>query len=207
MLPEDDVFAKLTKKEHCMLPLKQFNTWYREYLDTGPGEPTAMVLATVAPDKQPAARVVLMKAYDEDGFVFYTNYQGRKGRELDSNPMAALLFYWQVLDRQVRIEGKVSRVSAKESDTYFNSRPFGSRLSASISPQSEVIPNREYLINKRKELIEKHPDQKIKRPDFWGGFRLAPAYFEFWQAGEYRLHHRTVYELKDGKWDKYLLAP
>jgi pyridoxamine 5'-phosphate oxidase len=190
-----------------MLPLTQFNTWYGEYLQTGPEEPTAMVLATVSPDKRPSARVVLMKEFNEEGFVFYTNYRGRKGREVDSNPRAAILFYWQVLDRQVRIEGQVSKVGAEESDAYFNSRPFGSRVSASISPQSEVIPNREFLVNRRKELIKKHPDQQIKRPDFWGGFRLVPEYFEFWQAGEDRLHHRTVYKLKDGKWDKYVLAP
>jgi pyridoxamine 5'-phosphate oxidase len=166
-----------------------------------------MVLATASEEKRPSARVVLMKGYDEEGFIFYTNYQGRKGMELNSNPSAALLFFWQVLDRQVRIEGKVEKVSARESDDYFHSRPFGSRVSATISPQSRVIPDRECLINKRKELIEMHPDQKIKRPDYWGGFRLVPDYFEFWQAGEDRLHYRTVYELKGGKWDKYLLAP
>ena len=190
-----------------MLPLTQFNNWYREYLDTDPEEPTAMVIATASAENRPSARVVLMKGFDEQGFVFYSNYTGRKGRELESNPRAALLFYWQVPGRQVRIEGKVSKVSAKESDAYFNSRPFGSRLSATISPQSEIIPDREFLVKKRRELIKKHPDQNIKRPDFWGGFRLVPEYFEFWQAGEHRLHHRTVYELKDGKWDKYLLAP
>jgi pyridoxamine 5'-phosphate oxidase len=190
-----------------MEPVQQFDTWFREMMSGDAAEPTAMVLATASPSGEPSARVVLLKQFDEQGFVFFTNYNGRKGRELLSNPHAALLFYWQVLGRQVRVEGRVEKVSSGESDAYFESRPFGSRVSAVISPQSQVIPSREYLISKRKELMEKHPDQKIKRPDYWGGFRLVPHYFEFWQAGEDRLHHRVVYELNDGKWEKYLLAP
>jgi pyridoxamine 5'-phosphate oxidase len=188
-------------------PFRQFAAWLAHAQERQLHEPHAVALATVAPDGQPSVRMVLLRGFDQRGFLFFTNYESRKGRELDANPRAALLFFWAPLERQVRIEGTVERATAEESDAYFRSRPFGSRLSAAASPQSQVIPDRAGLEVRVRELEAAHPDQQIPRPPFWGGYRVVPAAFEFWQGGPSRLHDRLRYRLADGRWLLERLAP
>jgi pyridoxamine 5'-phosphate oxidase len=186
-------------------PFKQFESWFQEILDSGVYEPNAMVLATSFEDK-PSARVVLLKGFDENGFKFYTNYNSKKGKQLSQNPYAALLFYWMEFERQVRVEGKVEKLSRDESLQYFNSRPLESRYGALASNQSEVIPNREFLEKKFFELKEKYGNNP-PMPENWGGFILKPILFEFWQGRPNRLHDRIVYEKSDNNWNIYRLSP
>jgi pyridoxamine 5'-phosphate oxidase len=189
-------------------PVRQFHAWFEQALAAGLPEPNAMTLATATPDGMPAARTVLMKAYDEQGFTFFTNYEGRKGRELAANPRAALLFYWPTLQRQVRIEGTVERVTEAESDAYFRSRPAGSRLGAWASPQSEVIASRDVLERSYREAAEKYPDGEVPRPPYWGGFRVRPLALEFWQGRPDRLHDRLRYRrVQPAGWVLERLAP
>lgn len=186
-------------------PFKQFETWFEEVLKSNIYEPNAMILATALENK-PSARVVLLKGFDETGFKFYTNYLSRKGKQISSNPNAALLFYWMELERQVRIEGKIQKLSREESLEYFNSRPLESRLGALASNQSEVIPDREYLekkFNQMKELYSENPPM----PENWGGYKLIPDLFEFWQGRPNRLHDRIVYESQESNWKIYRLSP
>lgn len=167
-----------------------------------------MTLATAARDGAPSARMVLLKSVDQRGFVFYTNYESRKGRELEENPRAALVFYWPEINRQVRVTGKVSKIPAAESDAYFASRPLGSRLSAAVSPQSSVIPSRETLEEQREKLRAEYPETGPPRPKQWGGFCVHPEEIEFWQQGEFRLHDRLRYRRRpDGSWQMDHLAP
>lgn len=167
-----------------------------------------MTLATATADGKPSARMVLLKGFDERGFVFYTNYQSRKGRELERNPSAALVLFWQPLERQIRITGRVTKVSAGESDAYFNSRPLGSRFSASISRQSAVIPSRQVLLKALKLIEGKYPKGDPPRPTYWGGFRVHPNEIEFWQGGKFRLHDRLRYRRhRDGSWSVDRLSP
>jgi pyridoxamine 5'-phosphate oxidase len=182
-------------------PLDQFRTWFREAegtVDTA----EAVALATATPSGAPSARMVLLKRADERGFVFFSGYESRKGRELAANPSAALLFYWHRLGRQVRVEGVIERVPAAESDAYFESRPSASRLSAAASPQSDVVASREELEARVREL-----EADVRRPESWGGFLLVPHTYEFWQHRENRLHDRLRYRLSGEAWVLERLAP
>jgi pyridoxamine 5'-phosphate oxidase len=188
-------------------PVEQFRRWFDEALAADLHEPNAMTLATATPDGRPSARVVLLKGFDERGFVFYTNYEGRKAVELESNPRAALVFYWGELERQVRVEGTVSRVSVEESDEYFASRPRGSRLGAWASEQSRVVDGRRTLEQKLHSLQAEYENREVPRPPFWGGYRVEPEAIEFWQGREDRLHDRLVYRREDGAWRIERLQP
>jgi pyridoxamine 5'-phosphate oxidase len=189
-------------------PLHLFQRWLDEAIAAGIHLPEAMTLATSTPEGKPSARLVLLKGADERGFVFYTNYNSMKARELDVNPQAALVFYWPQLERQVRVEGKVERTSTDESDAYFKTRPRESQIGALASPQSEVIPSRDMLQQRARELEELYRDREVERPAHWGGYRLQPERIEFWKGRPGRLHDRILYERqKDGSWHRFRLAP
>jgi pyridoxamine 5'-phosphate oxidase len=191
-------------------PLLLFDEWLRVAVESGLREPNAMTLATSTPDGRPSARVVLLKSYDSEGFVFFTNYESRKGRELAENPQAALVFWWGELERQVRVEGRVQRVSAAESDAYYHSRPLGARLGAWVSAQSSVIGGRSVLEERLAELTREYPsagESSPPRPPFWGGYRVAPQAIEFWQGGVHRLHDRLLYRRTEGGWELARLSP
>ncbi|HTT91779.1 MAG TPA: pyridoxamine 5'-phosphate oxidase [Acidimicrobiales bacterium] len=189
-------------------PLRQFETWYNDAAQAGLREPGAVAVATSTLEGMPSVRMVLLKRYDERGFVFYTNYGSRKGRELEANPRAALLFYWDPLGRQVRIEGRTERTSAQDSASYAHSRPRGSQLSALASPQSRVIGSRSELEQRAADLAQLYTDVEVPVPDAWGGFRLVPDRFEFWQHREDRLHDRLLYTVGDqARWRLQRLAP
>ncbi len=196
------------EKDLASSPFKQFAHWFEQVLKEGLDMPNAMTLATVSNKGEPTARTVLLKSFDEAGFVFFTNYQSLKAQCLSQNPQASLLFYWSALDRQVRIQGKVEKTSGKESESYFHTRPLESQISASISPQSEVIDSRQKL----EETFSQFKEQLASKehaplPDNWGGYRVIPHYFEFWQGRENRLHDRLVYEKKNENWLVKRLAP
>ncbi len=187
-------------------PFEQFGRWFAETLEAGFVEPNAMVLATATPDGRPSSRMVLLKEWDRSGFVFYTNTESRKGRELAANPHASLLFWWDRLHRQVRIEGTVERVPDAMADAYFATRPYGSRIGAWASNQSAPIPDRAFLEARVAELRQRYP-QEVPRPPYWGGYRVVPRWFEFWQGRPDRLHDRLAYELVDGTWRRQRLSP
>ena len=186
-------------------PLEQFRRWFDEARGAVPLA-EAMAVATATTDGAPSLRMVLLKEADERGFVFHTNYDSRKGRELAGNPHAALLFHWYELGRQVRIEGRVERLAEEESDRYFETRPLGGRLSAWISRQSEVIPSREEL-EERVETLRQHLGEELVRPEFWGGYRVVPDEYEFWQHRDDRLHDRFRYRREGDAWLRERLAP
>jgi pyridoxamine 5'-phosphate oxidase len=189
-------------------PVQQFNTWWQEAIKSEVDEVNAMTLATASADGLPSARIVLLKDFDERGFVFFTNYQSFKGNQLDENPRACLVFFWKELERQVRITGLVEKVSAAESDTYYNSRPEGSRIGAWASPQSKVIDSREWLEEQERNFQLKFQSSSIQRPPHWGGYRVQPITIEFWQGRPSRLHDRLQYTLRDdGNWLIERLAP
>jgi pyridoxamine 5'-phosphate oxidase len=205
-LRQEYMRAGLHEKDLDADPVSQFSGWFDEASRSGIALPNAMTLATATKAGRPSARTVLLKGFDARGFVFYTHYRSRKGRELGRNPRAMLLFCWEELERQVGIEGLVRRVSATESDRYFASRPLGSRLSAIISPQSEVVASREALEAKLEEAAKRWRDAP-PRPGAWGGYRLAPVRFEFWQGRKDRLHDRLCYRKAAGGWKIERLAP
>jgi pyridoxamine 5'-phosphate oxidase len=201
--------SALTKDSIDANPIRQFQTWFDEVRASGVSEQdaTSMTLATSSKDGQPSARIVLLKSFDDRGFVFYTNYHSRKGKELSENPRACLLFYWSELWRQVRIEGDIEKISTAESEAYFQSRPLGSRLGAWASDQSEVVNNRETLESRFAEL-QKRFGENVPRPEHWGGYRLRPGSIEFWQGRDNRLHDRLRYGLEeDGSWSVERLGP
>jgi pyridoxamine 5'-phosphate oxidase len=197
----------LTEDNTDKNPFKQFSVWYNSALESDFPHSDAMTLATADKNGKPSARIVLLKGFDENGFVFFTNYESRKGSELIQNPYASLVFYWNKLDRQVRIEGVTKKISLKESEEYFHSRPRGSRLGALISPQSKVIESREELEKRYEEFEKMYEGQEIPLPKNWGGFRLKPDYFEFWQNRDNRLHDRITYTLGNNSWKLNRLAP
>ncbi|HEY4664486.1 MAG TPA: pyridoxamine 5'-phosphate oxidase [Comamonas sp.] len=198
--------AELNEDASERNPLEQFDQWLQEAMNAEVNEPNAMTVATVGSNLRPSTRVVLIKGYDERGIVWFTNYESRKGKELAGNPFAALQFHWVELERVVRIEGCVERVSAEESDTYFHSRPLDSRIGAWASPQSQVISGRSVLLAN----AAKYGAQFLlnpPRPEHWGGFRLIPDRWEFWQGRKSRLHDRLRYEQHNGAWIRERLAP
>lgn len=197
----------LTKDDVAENPVKQFKKWLDEALDDDLTDANAMTLATSTPAGVPSARIVLLKGVDEDGFRFYTNYQSRKGKELQDNPRAALCFYWAELNRQVRVEGTVAKVSDEDSAGYFSNRPRKSQLSARASKQSAVVSTRKKLEQDFDQLKEQFENEPVPRPDHWGGFILQPSAIEFWQGRPSRLHDRILYRKNNDKWDIKRLAP
>ena len=188
-------------------PLKQFQRWFEQAIAAELPEPNAMTLATATSNGIPSARIVLLKGLDERGFAFYTNYESRKGQELAANPQAALVFLWTLLERQVRVEGRVEKVAAAETDAYFQSRPLASRLGAWASNQSRVIPDRDVLEQRFAELKATYANETVPRPPHWGGYRVLPHQIEFWQGRTSRLHDRLRYRLDHGNWLLERLAP
>ncbi|GAB3326029.1 pyridoxamine 5'-phosphate oxidase [Larkinella ripae] len=188
-------------------PFAQFQRWFSEALSAGVPEPNAMHLATVGADGRPSGRIVLLKGFDETGFSFFTNYQSRKGTELAAHPLAALTFFYPELERQIRLEGTIQKLSAEESDRYFQSRPRGSQIGAWVSHQSEVVENRAVLENRQRQLEQQFENQAVPRPPHWGGFLLLPDRIEFWQGRPSRLHDRVLYRKENDAWVIDRLSP
>ncbi len=198
----------LSKENLDENPFKQFELWFNQAINAELREPNAMVLATTGKDMMPSVRTVLLKIFDENGFVFFTNYKSKKAKDIEENPKAAVLFPWLDLDRQVKIEGSIEKISSKESLKYFLSRPKGSQLGAWVSHQSEIVSSRSLLEAKFNEIKNKFVKGEIPFPDFWGGYIIKPQVIEFWQAGTNRLHDRFVYTLQEDKsWKIERLAP
>ena len=197
----------LNEKKLPPSPLSLFDLWMREAIEEA-ADPTALTLATCDKNGKPSARIVLLKGYNADGFVFFTNYKSKKSMELMQSKSAAMVFYWPQIHKQVRIQGRVVKTSAAESDTYFRSRPRESQLGAVVSEQSRVLASREALDNRYELLQKKYEGKKIPRPAHWGGFRIVPDYIEFWLGRTSRLHDRIVYQkIKKNKWKKFRLFP
>jgi pyridoxamine 5'-phosphate oxidase len=189
-------------------PIHQFTKWFDEAIEAKVLEPTAMSLATVSSDNRPSCRIVLLKGIEENKFLFYTNYQSRKGKELENNPVCALTFFWPELERQVRIEGIAGRVSENKSIEYFHSRPLGSQISAWASPQSSIIENRLILEDRARQIEKRFEGNTVlPKPHQWGGYEVDPMLIEFWQGRESRLHDRLEYLKADGSWKVHRLAP
>jgi pyridoxamine 5'-phosphate oxidase len=198
----------LFEKDVSPNPIQQFQKWWNQVRASDITEPNAMTLATASADGLPSARIVLLKGFDERGFVFFTNYKSFKGTQLEENPKACLIFFWKELERQVRIMGLVSKLPQAESDEYFQSRPVGSRIGAWTSPQSQVIPNREWLEQEFEKRKEEFNDGNVPRPPHWGGYLVKPVIVEFWQGRFSRLHDRIQYTLEEnGVWKIERLAP
>jgi pyridoxamine 5'-phosphate oxidase len=204
----DYKLQSLLEKDVAANAIDQFTNWWNEAVASGIDEVNAMTLATSSKQAIPSARIVLLKGYDSRGFVFFTNYHSSKGKEIAENPAAALVFFWKELERQVRIEGSIEKITAAESDQYFQSRPEGSKIGAWASPQSSVIDSRELIEHNVKAYTEKFASGEIKRPEHWGGYLLKPGMIEFWQGRSNRLHDRIQYHAgPNGKWLIQRLAP
>jgi pyridoxamine 5'-phosphate oxidase len=200
--------AQLSETTINTNPVKQFDIWFNEAIEAKLHEPNAMTLSTATRDGVPSARIVLLKGYDNHGFIFYTNYLSRKGKEITKNPVGALTFFWGELERQVRIEGTIEKLSKEQSERYFQTRPKGSQLGALVSPQSQEIAGREVLVNKMSQLEAEYADKDIQKPSFWGGYILKPRMVEFWQGQQSRLHDRILYKKVDNStWKTVRLAP
>jgi len=197
----------LSEKSVDADPFIQFDKWYKEHLSSGIAIPESFSLATASSDGQVSVRTVLLKEYSNDGFIFFTNYGSKKGLQISANPKVAMLFYWPETGRQVRIEGIAEKVTEEYSDSYFKTRPRESQLSAWASNQSTVIPDRSYLEKKYDYYSEKFSGTQVKRPLYWGGFRIIPAWFEFWNNDEYRMHDRITYTRNNQTWVIERLAP
>ena len=198
----------LLETDVAATPIQQFQKWWNQVIASDTLEPNAMTLCTASADGLPAARIVLLKGFDENGFVFFTNYKSYKGKQLDENPKACLLFFWKELERQVRIVGLVTKLSDADSDAYFQSRPVGSRIGAWASPQSAIIENRSWLEKEVEKRKEEFSDGQVPRPPHWGGYCVKPVIIEFWQGRASRLHDRIQYTLEEaGGWKIERLAP
>jgi len=207
-LRQDYSAATLSEKSINVNPIKQFDIWFNEALAAEIHEPNAMTLATATADGRPSARIVLLKGFDANGFAFYTNYLSRKGKELTKNPNAAIVFFWGELERQVRIEGTIEKLSKEQSEQYFHSRPKLSQIGALASPQSQEIVGRDELEAKMSQLEGEYADKEVPKPSYWGGYILKPRLIEFWQGRRSRLHDRIVFKKIDNKsWKKVRLAP
>jgi pyridoxamine 5'-phosphate oxidase len=206
-VPNDIALEGLDEKTIDRDPIKQFQLWFSDAIDAQLPLPEAMTLATATPDGRPSARMVLLKQVDHDGFVFFTNYRSAKAEQLDANPYAALVFYWAQLDRQVRVEGRVVRTSAQESQDYFKTRPRESQIGAWASAQSQPISGRAALEQRAQELEALYCDREIDCPEHWGGYRLTPDRIEFWKSRIGRLHDRILYQRDGGGWTITRLAP
>lgn len=207
-LRKEYTFRGLSEADVYPNPFEQFRIWFDQALAAQLPEPNAMTIATATSDGKPSARMVLLKDFDERGFVFYTNYESHKGQELVANPWGAIVFWWAELERQVRIEGRVEKVPPEESDEYFHSRPKGSQLGAWASAQSQVVESREVLERRLEQLKEEYENKDVPRPPHWGGFRVVPQEIEFWQGRPNRLHDRLVYRCgEDGSWTIQRLSP
>jgi pyridoxamine 5'-phosphate oxidase len=206
-LRKDYSLAGLAEKDLARDPFRQFDKWFQEAQAAKLGEPNAMILATATRDGRPSARTMLLKAVDGRGFVFFTNYESRKGRELDANPQATLVFPWLEIERQVIVEGTVTKVAREETDAYFHSRPRASQLGAWVSQQSSIIPGRAGLEENFKTVEQKYAGHEVPVPPYWGGWRLAPEMVEFWQGRRSRLHDRLRYRRANDGWTIERLSP
>lgn len=201
------ILHQLNEEDTFNDPILQFNKWFTEAMDAQVYEPNAMTLATADASGKPAARVVLLKGFDESGLYFYTNYMSRKGEELAANPRAALVFFWHELERQVRVEGTVEKVPREVSEKYFHSRPYKSQISATISPQSREIHSKKMLEEEMEILESTLAGKEVPLPDAWGGYLIRPHLFEFWQGRQSRFHDRIQYSFDGGIWTRVRLAP